>query len=96
MLLLLVSCGKEERKDENKDTTQNSLKIQKNNSFEATCESITSDLCSTGNPACGTKLGEGVLKVYCIDDKDTILFISPKCSNEQETPSCELIGKTTE
>lgn len=75
---LLVGC---------KDTGD---KIQKNSDYRPACSNGSLASCIKSNPACGTESGSGEIKIYCIDDDDTILNLSPYCGNHSN-PSCKPI-----
>ena len=64
-----------------KDSSDDVPKIQKNSAFKPLCGEHGGLVpCASGSPACGTKPGSGELKVYCIDEDDTILSETPKCT----------------
>lgn len=76
MLVFLSSTG-----CKRKSASDDAPKIQKNSAFKPVCgEHGELVPCASGSPACGTKPGSGELKVYCIDEDDTILPETPKCT----------------
>lgn len=80
-LFTITSCKNKKAATE---APEESNKIQKNSAFKAACQSHHIIKCKTGNPACGTKPGEGELKVYCIDGNDIILSNQPICGITEE------------
>ena len=60
--------------------------IQKNSAFKAVCEessyaSLPPRCGARAEVACGTKVGSGDLRAYCIDEKDVILETMPQCES---------------
>ena len=77
--------------------TKTRPKIQKNNSYQPACGILKgySVKCSKGQPSCGSKPGEYLLKLHCIDEKEAILSDGIAfCENKEtkqpgsEIPTC--------
>ena len=83
--LFSVGCSGSFGGDEEEDIVEiQSTKIQKNSAFQPSCTGQNNVLkCDKGVPACGTELGSGELKVYCIDSMDKILEEKASCEKEE-------------
>ena len=80
LISLFFISGCKYKKDGKEDQEkEDGNKIQKHSAFKPTCQSHNTVTCKIGNPACGTKPGEGGLTVYCIGENDIILSNQPLC-----------------